>query len=145
MWKWILFIVLVLAGSCVGTGYWLQSSGKLKELQEKYQPGAQAAKVRLATVARGDLVRTVSAPGQVEPKTKVEISAQVSARIIALPFREGQAVRRDDVIVRLDGREVGDGRAGGATRALFAAMREEIAASIAASSAASPAAPVLRA
>ena len=44
MWKWILFIVLLLAGSCVGTGYWLQSSGKLKELQEKYQPGAQAAK-----------------------------------------------------------------------------------------------------
>ncbi len=106
MWKWILFIVLLLAGSCVGTGYWLQSSGKLKELQERYQPGAQATKVRMATVVRGDLVRTVSAPGQVEPRTKVEISAQVSARIIALPFREGQAVRKDDVIVRLDGRDL---------------------------------------
>jgi HlyD family secretion protein len=106
VWKWILIIVLILGGSCAGTGYWLQSSGKLKELQEKYQPGAQPAKVRLATASRGDLVRTVSAPGQVEPKTKVEISAQVSARIIALPFREGQMVKKDDVIVRLDGRDL---------------------------------------
>lgn len=106
MWKWLLILFVVLAISCVGTGYWLQESGTLEEWREKYQPGAQAAKVRITAARRGDLVRTVSAPGQVEPKTKVEISAQVSARIIALPFREGQAVKKDDVVVRLDGRDL---------------------------------------
>ncbi len=106
MWKWLLIIVVILLGSCAGTGYWLQASGKLKELQEKYQPGQQASKVRMSVAKRGDLVRTVSAPGQVEPKTKVSVSAQVSARIIALPFREGQNVRKDDVLVRLDGRDL---------------------------------------
>ncbi|MCX5690532.1 MAG: efflux RND transporter periplasmic adaptor subunit [Planctomycetota bacterium] len=106
MWKWLLILFLVLAGSCVGTGFWLKESGKLEQWREQYQPGAQAAKVRITAARRGDLVRTVSAPGQVEPKTKVEISAQVSARIIALPFREGQTVKKDDVIVRLDGRDL---------------------------------------
>ena len=106
MWKWLLILVLILVGSCVGTGFWLKESGKLEEWREKYQPGAQASQVRLTAARRGDLVRTVSAPGQVEPKTKVEISAQVSARIIALPFREGQTVKKDDVVVRLDGRDL---------------------------------------
>jgi HlyD family secretion protein len=106
VWKWLLILFLVLAGSCVGTGFWLKESGKLEQWREQYQPGAQAAKVRITAARRGDLVRTVSAPGQVEPKTKVEISAQVSARIIALPFREGQTVKKDDVIVRLDGRDL---------------------------------------
>ena len=106
MWKWLIGIVVVLAASCAGSGYYLQSSGKLRQLQEKYQPGLKATPVRFTEAAKGDLVRTVSAPGQVEPKTKVSISAQVSARIIALPFREGQVVKKEDVVVRLDGRDL---------------------------------------
>jgi HlyD family secretion protein len=51
-------------------------------------------------------VRTVSAPGTIEPKTKVEVSSQVSARIIGLPFREGQVVKEGDVVVRLDARDL---------------------------------------
>ncbi|MFI4898107.1 MAG: efflux RND transporter periplasmic adaptor subunit [Phycisphaerales bacterium JB059] len=58
--------------------------------------------VRLEAAELGDLVRTVSAPGSIEPKTLVQISSQVSAKIIALPFREGDMVKADDVVVRLD-------------------------------------------
>ncbi|MEM0982884.1 MAG: efflux RND transporter periplasmic adaptor subunit [Planctomycetota bacterium] len=58
--------------------------------------------VRVATPEAGDLYRTVSAPGSIEPKRLVEISSQVSARIEALPFREGQTVPAGDVVVRLD-------------------------------------------
>lgn len=103
MWKWLigLFVFFILA--LTGTGYYLYSSGTLKKLQEQFQPGTATTKVRFATAARGDLVRTVSAPGQVEPKTKVQISAQVSAKIIALPFRdEGMQVKKGDVLVRLE-------------------------------------------
>ncbi len=103
MWKWLLGIAFVLILCCTGSGYWVYSSGKLKEWQEKFQPGAGATKVRFTTALAGDLVRTVSAPGQIEPRTKVQISAQVSARIIALPFRdEGTAVKKGDVLVRLE-------------------------------------------
>ena len=58
--------------------------------------------VRLEEAELGDLVRTVSAPGSIEPKTLINISSQVSAKITALPFREGDHVKEDDVVVRLD-------------------------------------------
>lgn len=106
MLRWLIIISLILVGGCAFSGYYLQVSGKLAQFQEEFQPGMKPTPVRLTKVQQGDLVRTVSAPGQVEPKTKVEISAQVSARIIALPFREGQDVKKGDVIVRLDGRDL---------------------------------------
>jgi HlyD family secretion protein len=68
--------------------------------------GERALQVRMDTVASGPLVRTVSAPGTVEPRTKVQVSAQVLAKITALPFREGERVAKGDVLVRLDGRDL---------------------------------------
>jgi HlyD family secretion protein len=58
--------------------------------------------VQLVETAYGDLIRTVSAPGSIEPKTMVKISSQVSAEVLALPFREGDSVKKGDVVVRLD-------------------------------------------
>ena len=58
--------------------------------------------VRVQELAREDLVEIVSAPGEIEPNVKVDVSAEVSARIMELPFREGEAVRKGDVIIRLD-------------------------------------------
>lgn len=58
--------------------------------------------VIMEPVKFGDLERTVSAPGSIEPKRLIQISSQVSAKILALPFEEGDMVRKDDVVVRLD-------------------------------------------
>lgn len=102
MWKWIVAGCVLILGSCAGGGVYLYSSGKLKPIIERFNPESKLTQVRLEEVKRGDLIRTVSAPGIIEPRTKVEISAQVVARIIALPFLEGQSVRAGDVIARLD-------------------------------------------
>ncbi|MCC6678027.1 MAG: efflux RND transporter periplasmic adaptor subunit [Phycisphaerales bacterium] len=102
MWKWLLGIALVLLLGCVGSGYWMVSSGQYEKLKLQFSGEGKATLVRLEPVLRGTLTKTVSAPGLIEPRTKVEISAQVSARIIALPFREGQEVKKDDVVIRLD-------------------------------------------
>jgi HlyD family secretion protein len=106
VWKWLVGIALILILSLAGGGYYIYASGLAEELRLKFQPGAKPTTVRTIVVQRGDLVRTVSTPGQVEPKTVVEVSAQVSARIIALPFREGQEVKSGDAVVRLDGRDL---------------------------------------
>lgn len=106
MWKWIVIVGVVLVGGCAGSGFFLHKSGKLNEWMKMVRPDLKATEVRLDPVVKGDLVRTVSAPGQIEPKTKVEISAQVSARIIALPFRENDFVKKGDVVVRLDARDL---------------------------------------
>lgn len=106
MWKWLLIVAILLMAGCLGSGYYLQSSGKLDEYMKMLRPELKSTEVRLTKAARGDLVRTVSAPGQVEPKTKVNVSAQVSAKIIAIPFRDNAVVKKGDVVVRLDARDL---------------------------------------
>lgn len=106
MWKWLLGVALFLLATLLGGGYWLYSSGTLADLRKRFDPSQQATYVRVEQAAAGSLTRTVSAPGQIEPKTKVEISAQVSARIVELPFRENEPVKPGDVVVRLDDRDL---------------------------------------
>lgn len=67
--------------------------------------------VRLAEVQPGRLIEIVSAPGEIEPRTSINISAKVSARVIDLPFEEGQEVTAGDpntasVIARLDSKDL---------------------------------------
>lgn len=102
VWKWLLGIVLVLGLTAIGGGIYLVRSGTLTKLMESFSPDMQGQKVRLEPAAKGKLIRTISAPGLIEPRTKVDISAQIAARILALPFREGQMVKKGDVVVRLD-------------------------------------------
>lgn len=65
-----------------------------------------AVSVKVEEVGRGKLVEIVSAPGQVEPKTKVQISARVPARINELPYDEGEVVKKGQVVVQLDASEL---------------------------------------
>ncbi|MCG6875810.1 MAG: efflux RND transporter periplasmic adaptor subunit [Betaproteobacteria bacterium] len=46
-----------------------------------------------------------SAPAQSLPANESKLSAEVSARILALPYDVGQRVRKDDVVARLDKRD----------------------------------------
>jgi HlyD family secretion protein len=68
--------------------------------------GSNATEVRMTEARKGVLVESVSAPGVVEPKLRVDVSAEVSARILELPAREGARVRKGDVLVRMDGRDL---------------------------------------
>jgi len=98
-------VVTVVVVSVVG---WLVIS--------KVNPSQKATAVRIEQPERGELIELVSAPGGIEPETKVEISARFSARIIELPYDEGDIVTRGDplanppgpasVLVRLDGKDL---------------------------------------
>jgi HlyD family secretion protein len=61
-----------------------------------------ALEVKLAPVARARVSRTIEAPGKVEADTEVKISAQVMARITDLPIKEGDVVRKEQLLVQLD-------------------------------------------
>jgi HlyD family secretion protein len=52
--------------------------------------------VRIEKAGRADLIELVSAPGEIEPKKKVDMSAKVSARIVDLPHKEGDRVTCGD-------------------------------------------------
>ncbi|MHC4353340.1 MAG: efflux RND transporter periplasmic adaptor subunit, partial [Planctomycetota bacterium] len=76
----IIIVVVVVLVVVAGGGMAVRS--KLKG------PG-RPTPVRIEKAELGELAETVSAPGEIEPKTKVEISAKVSARIVELPYEEG--------------------------------------------------------
>lgn len=102
MWKWLLGGFVVLAFLCGGGGFFIAATPQGKEFTKQFKPQEKKTEVRIDAVKRGKLVRVVSAPGSIEPKTKIQISAQVSAKIVALPFREGDMVKKGDVVCRLD-------------------------------------------
>ena len=106
MWKWLLGSFVLLALVCAVGGYFVAQSPKVKEQFSKFQGKDLGTQVRLEPAGKGDLVRKISAPGQIDPKTDVQITAQVSARITALPFKEGDEVKKGDVVVRLDAEDL---------------------------------------
>jgi HlyD family secretion protein len=64
--------------------------------------GSKPPEVQTAKVSRQKIVQKVSATGKIQPKTKVEISADVSAKIIKLAVVEGQWVNKGAFLVGLD-------------------------------------------
>ena len=76
----------------------------------------QQTVVRIEAAQLGSLAEIVSAPGAIEPKTNVEISAKTSARVVELPYDEGDMVTKGDpdanppipasVVVRLDSKDL---------------------------------------
>jgi HlyD family secretion protein len=97
----IVVTVIVLSG--VGVAMF---SGSLPGAGGLFNRETPATAVRMASVERRTLVESISAPGEIVPRTKVDISAQTMARIIALPFRDGDDVRAGDIVVRLDDRDL---------------------------------------
>jgi HlyD family secretion protein len=64
--------------------------------------GDKGVEVRLEEAARRNLVATVTASGKIKPKTAVDVSADITGRIIDLPVKEGQWVRKGDLLLRID-------------------------------------------
>jgi HlyD family secretion protein len=58
--------------------------------------------VRLEQVSRRDLVSAVTASGKIEAKTSVDISADITGRIIDIAVREGDMVKRGQFLLQID-------------------------------------------
>lgn len=88
-WKWILgvtAVVVVGGGAIVAT--------KLRE--------AGIVSVQTGKAVRQDLVSQVTASGEIKPKNYTNISANVMGRITEITVREGENVRRNQVLARLE-------------------------------------------
>ncbi len=80
--KIIIIVVVLLVGVFVVGGL----------VKRKAKKSKKAEIVRIEQAHRGELIEFISAPGEIEPKKNVEISAKVSARIVELPYEEGDTV-----------------------------------------------------
>ena len=64
--------------------------------------GNKATEVRIEAVQKRDLVASVTASGQVQPHTKVDVASDISGRIVQLAVKEGQMVTKGQFLLRID-------------------------------------------
>lgn len=82
----LLIFAVLIAGKYLG---WFGKKGDFKEVIVK-------------EVVLKDIVETVSATGKIQPEIEVKISSEVSGEILELPFKEGQQVKKGDLLVRIN-------------------------------------------
>ncbi len=87
--KWSIATILVLL---VGGVIFLGASKR----------GNKAVDVREEAVGKRDLVASVTASGQVEPRVKVDVASDVSGRIVRLAVKEGAMVKRGQFLLQID-------------------------------------------
>src|SRR5919205_4680270 len=80
--------VLLVSGGAVGY-----------RINQKKHAGTE---VRMERVTRRDLVSAVTASGKIEAKTSVDISADITGRIIKLAVREGDRVNKGQFLLQID-------------------------------------------
>ncbi|MGB3016808.1 MAG: efflux RND transporter periplasmic adaptor subunit [Ignavibacteria bacterium] len=57
--------------------------------------------VQTEKIGKRNITQLVTATGKIQSETQVDISAEVSGEIISLPFKEGEEVRKDDLVVKI--------------------------------------------
>ncbi len=89
--RWLLFLLVLLAGLGGGGWYWMASAG-------------QTAKVSYTTdpVVQGDLTVTVTATGTVQPTTQVDVSSELSGTLKAISVTYNDTVTTGQILAELD-------------------------------------------
>jgi HlyD family secretion protein len=67
--------------------------------------GNKATNVRIEPVQRRDLIASVTASGNVTPQTKVDLSSDITGKIVRLDVKEGQMVSKGQFLLQIDPQE----------------------------------------
>src|SRR5882724_10543740 len=84
---WIIGIVIVIAIAVVAAG-----------MSKK---GEKPILVTTDKAFRKTITQLVTATGKIQPEIEVKISPEVSGEIIELPVKEGQIIRKGDLLLRI--------------------------------------------
>lgn len=57
--------------------------------------------VQSEKVVKRNITQVVSGTGTINPETKVDISAEISGEIVQLPYKEGDTVKKGDLLVKI--------------------------------------------
>ena len=64
--------------------------------------GNKGTEVRVDSVERRDLIASVTASGQVRPRTKVDVASDISGRIVRLAVKEGDRVSKGQFLLQIE-------------------------------------------
>jgi HlyD family secretion protein len=110
-WKILIGVVVV-----IGLAIMIQGSISSKD--------RNAPKVTTAKVDKVDLVAKVTANGKIQAHTKVDLSALVMGQIVNLAVKEGDQVKRGQLLLQIDKAQLAAGVAG--REASMSAMRNDL-------------------
>lgn len=100
-----LLVVLLIALAGGGAYWWFmlrpQGAGEERQAGERPPPAVVLARAETAR-----LTRTLEALGTARAAESVTLTSKVAGRVVAIEFSQGATVRKGDVLVRLDGREI---------------------------------------
>jgi HlyD family secretion protein len=86
-------------GLVIGLLAVVAGGGVAYSINKKKNAGTE---VRLEQVSRQDLVSAVTASGKIEPQTSVDISADITGRIIRIAVEEGDLVTKGQFLLQID-------------------------------------------
>lgn len=71
-------------------------------VQAVRQSGGKVESVQLTKVRVEDVTSRVRAPGKIEPRTQVKISADIPGKVVSLRVKEGDQVKKGDLMLQID-------------------------------------------
>lgn len=86
-------------GLVIGVLALAAGGGIAYRMNQKKNAGTE---VRMEQVGRRDLVSAVTASGKIEPQTSVDISADITGRIIRIAVEEGDRVKKGQFLLEID-------------------------------------------
>ncbi len=102
LWKGVLFLVVVVGIVLYAAGFF--GPERIAPAKGAAPPGAPAP-ARTVRAEQADVPVAESAVGTVQSRARIDVAAQLTARIVAVRADAGQTVRAGDELVVLDDRE----------------------------------------
>jgi len=101
-WKTVLLVIAVLL--VAGIGYRVMGGGKQKPMAWGGQQGDAEVPVTVVAAVRNTVPVHVTAQGTVSAYNTVTVSPQVGGQLLSVNFREGQALKKGDLLAQIDPR-----------------------------------------
>jgi HlyD family secretion protein len=64
--------------------------------------------VQTEKISKRNIIQVVSGTGTINPETKVDVSAEISGEIVQLPYKEGDTVKKGDLLVKIRAETYGE-------------------------------------
>ena len=90
----LIWIVLI-AGVFLAALLWAHNAGLIGSK-------TKGKSVEITKIEFLDITETVAATGKIQPEVEVKLSSEVSGEIIELPIKEGQQVKKGDLLVKIN-------------------------------------------
>jgi membrane fusion protein, multidrug efflux system len=99
-----LLVGLALVLAAAGWGYQAYVGSDARTREKPAAKGPATAPVSVVAAAQQTVAVRLQAIGNVEAYASVAVKSRVDGQIVEVHFREGQEVRKDDILIRIDSR-----------------------------------------